>query len=146
MLVDNNKINTTYKAYSLAHQYSMAIDSGATAHAFTKQNTGIDQGMVHTNLPFSNILQTDYGIEVMYPDGNIARATHTATLNLPMLPEKARRVHLFSSLASGALLSLGQLCDAGCTAYFNATKAYIFFQGKIIMQGTRTPNVHYVHF
>jgi hypothetical protein len=137
MLLNNSKINKTYTAYSLAHQYPMAIDSGATTHAFTKENTGIDQGMVTVNLPFSNITPTSNGIQVMFPDGNLAQATHTATLNLPTLPQKARQVHLFKALASGALISLGQLCDAGCTAYFNATTAYIFHQGKIIMQGSR---------
>ena len=116
----------------------MSIDSGATTHAFTKENTGINNDMVHINLPFSNITKTPNGVKVMYPDGNTAQATHEAVLNLPILPIAARKVHLFESLASGALISLGKLCDSGCTAYFNATKVYIFFKGKIIMQGARS--------
>ena len=116
----------------------MSINSGATTHAFTKENTGINNDMVHINLPFSNITKTPNGVKVMYPDGNTAQATHEAVLNLPILPIAARKVHLFESLASGALISLGKLCDSGCTAYFNATKVYIFFKGKIIMQGARS--------
>ena len=116
----------------------MSINSGATTHAFTKEITGINNDMVHINLPFSNITKTPNGVKVMYPDGNTAQATHEAVLNLPILPIAARKVHLFESLASGALISLGKLCDSGCTAYFNATKVYIFFKGKIIMQGARS--------
>jgi hypothetical protein len=120
----------------------MSIDSGATTHAFTKENTGINNDMVQVNLPFSNITKTENGIKVMYPDGNTAQATHEAVLNLPILPLAARKVHLFESLASGALISLGKLCDSGCTAYFNATKVYIFFNGKIIMQGARSSSTN----
>jgi hypothetical protein len=70
----------------------MSIDSGATTHAFTKENTGINNGMMHINLPFSNITKTPNGVKVMYPDGNTAQATHEAVLNLPILPIAARKV------------------------------------------------------
>jgi hypothetical protein len=138
---NNNDSNINFinnVSHHVAHPYSMSINSGATTHAFTKENTGINNDMVHINLPFSNITKTPNGVKVMYPDGNTAQATHEAVLNLPILPIAARKVHLFESLASGALISLGKLCDSGCTAYFNATKVYIFFKGKIIMQGARS--------
>ena len=35
-------------------------------------------------------------------------------------------------------MSLGQLCDTGCSAYFNKKLVYIFYNGKIIMQGSRS--------
>ena len=90
------------------------------------------------NLPFSNIQPSVNGVRVKYPDGIIDQATHTATLDVPSLPLQARQVHLFNKLASGSLLSLGQLCDAGCTAYFDNTAVYIFYQGKIILHGNRS--------
>ena len=68
------------------------------------------------------------------------QATHTCELNIPHLPHAARQAHMFDELASGSLLSIGQLCDAGCTAWFDKKKLYIFYQGKIIMQGTRQRN------
>lgn len=79
-------------SHHVAHPYSMSIDSGATTHAFTKENTGINNDMVHINLPFSNITKTPNGVKVMYPDGNTAQATHEAVLNLPILPIAARKV------------------------------------------------------
>ena len=138
-----NKINSLLTQNHLpCANHTIVVDSGATTHAFTKENTGIDTNLVHVNLPFSNVQSTDNGIKVKYPDGVIDQATHTATLDIPSLPLKARQVHLFRKLASGSLLSLGQLCDAGCTAYFNKKTVYIFYNGKIIMQGTRSPSTN----
>ena len=57
-----------------------------------------------------------------------------------MLPQQARTAHIFPQLASGSLLSIGQLCDAGYTALFDKRKLYIFYNGKIILQGTRQPS------
>jgi len=66
------------------------------------------------------------------------QATHTGQLHLPGLSEKARTTHIFPTLASGSLLSIGQLCDEGCTATFTKNKLYIYKQGKIILQGQRS--------
>ena len=41
-------------------------------------------------------------------------------------------------LASCSLLSIGQLCDHGCTASFTKHVLCIFYKGKIIMRGSRT--------
>jgi hypothetical protein len=140
-----NKINSllTQKHLPCAN-HTIVVDSGATTHggAFTKENTGIDTNLVHVNLPCSNVQSTNNGIRVKYPDGVIDQATHTATLDIPSLPLQARQVHLFNKLASGSLLSLGQLCDTGCTAYFNNKTVYIFYKGKIIMQRTRAPSTN----
>ena len=65
------------------------------------------------------------------------QATHTAKLDIPHLPQDARKAHIFPQLASGSLLSIGQLCDHGCSAYFDKSKLYILYNGRIIIQGTR---------
>ena len=110
------------------------VDNGATTHAYTKDDTGIDTGMVHFTLPFNNVTATPNGIIVKYPDGNIAQETHSALLKLPFLPAEARLVHLFDTLASGLLLSLRKLFDAGGPTSI-IKKVYIFFQGKFFLQG-----------
>ena len=68
------------------------------------------------------------------------QSTHTCNLNIPDLPATATQAHVFDELASGSLLSIGQLCDAGCTAYFTKEKLYIFHNRKIIMRGARQAN------
>ena len=76
---------------------------------------------------------------MLLPNNAKMQATHTGLLNIPQLPPEARHAQIFSSLAFGSLLSIGQLCDHGCSAYFDKSKLYIMHNGKIIMQGSRGP-------
>ena len=106
--------------YLTSFSYSDTIDNGYTTYAYNKESTGIETDMVHVTLPFDNFTATPNGIRVKYPDVNISQATHYDLLKLIFLPVKAPCVHLFDTLASCLLLSLGKLLDAGCKAYFNA--------------------------
>ena len=63
-------------------------------------------------------------------------ATHTATLDFPTLPQDAKQAHLFPQLQRG-LVSIGQLCDHGCTATFTKEDVVIAQGNKAIMQGQR---------
>ena len=65
-------------------------------------------------------------------------------MKLPFLPVETCFVYLFDTLASGSLLYLGKLCDAGFTAYFNDKKFYILFQGKIVLQGVRSASTTFL--
>jgi len=65
-------------------------------------------------------------------------ATHTAELDLPNLPVQARTAHIFPELGNTSLLSVGQLCDAQCTATFTDTTVTITHNNKTILQGIRT--------
>lgn len=58
-------------------------------------------------------------------------------LDIRHLPIAARHAHILPALASGSLLSIGQLCDHGFSAYFDRTKLYILYNSRVIMQGTR---------
>ena len=84
-----------------SYSYSETIYTRATTHAYTKEGTGIDTGMVHVTLPFDDVTSTPNGIRVKYPDVNIAQAIHSALLKLTFLPVEACCVHVFGTLASG---------------------------------------------
>jgi hypothetical protein len=62
----------------------------------------------------------------------------TALLPIPQLPEEAKIVHLFPALGETSLISIGQLCDAGCKAIFDATTAKIYYQDSLVLQGSRS--------
>ena len=65
-------------------------------------------------------------------------STHTRTLDIPTLPPTACIQHLFPEMKTTGLLSIGQLCDHGCTAKFSRTKLVIRnSHGTIIMVGYR---------
>jgi len=108
-------------------------DTGSTAHFFT-----IDS-------PLNNKRATKDPIAIRNPNGSIMYSTHEAELDIPALPEAARHVHVVPALASQSLLSMGQLCDAGCRVTFDATTATVT-QGKTVsLTGRRTPKTRLWH-
>ena len=103
------------------------MDTGATHHFFTKSSTSI----------LSNIHLVADVIRVLLPNNAVIDSTHKANINIPTLPPTATETHLFPSLASDNLLSIGQLCDNGCTAQFTKDTATISFRDQPILRGTR---------
>ena len=75
--------------------YNETVDNGATTNAYTKESTGIQTGMVHVTVPFDNVISTQNGMRVEYPDGNKDQSTHYALLILPFLPVEMRSFDLF---------------------------------------------------
>jgi len=62
----------------------------------------------------TNIKPAVHPIHVELPNGTYLHSTHTAMLDLPMLPTAARTAHVFPGMTTGSLLSIGMLCDHGC--------------------------------
>ena len=52
------------------------------------------------------------------------------------LPPEALRAHVITDIIN-PLISLGQLTDSGCHAYLTPRRAYIIYQGKVILTGYR---------
>ena len=72
-------------------------------------------------------------------------STHEAELDLPNLPLSARHVHIVPALQAGSLLSMGQLCDAGCVVTFDATTVRVHRNSELLLLGTRTPTTGLWH-
>lgn len=51
--------------------------------------------------------------------------THEADLDLPSLPPAVRRVHIVPALQTASLLSMGQLCNAGCRVTFDPRNVHV---------------------
>ena len=116
------EVKTTAKQYSYAaaviRQKDMAIaDSGTTGHFLQIDSQCVDKRL------------TNEGLDVRLPDGSVITSTHTALLNIPQLPMKARRAHLFPDI-SHALLSISMLCDEGYMAIFDNKRVYIIKMGR----------------
>ena len=56
------------------------------------------------------------------------------------LTDKAQHVFLFNDLATGSLLSIGQLCDDDCIALFSKYHLKILKNNKVIIEGRRNDN------
>ena len=79
-------------------------------------------------------------IHVCLPNGGSMTSTHTHCLNIPSLPPEACRQHLFPAMTTTGLLSIGQLCDHGCTAIFSKRHLAISnAQQETIILGHRVP-------
>ena len=89
----------------------------------------------------TNMQPTSRGIEVNLPDGSTIKSTHTASLDLPSLPAAAQVAHVFPGL-TGSLLSIGVLCDFGCTAVYDATSVTIYRDSQVVLTGVRSPDTH----
>ena len=63
--------------------------------------------------------------------------TNIGSLGLADLPPEERTTHVFTTLASGSLISIGQPEYAGCEAHFDNKKELIKKDSCIIMTGTR---------
>jgi hypothetical protein len=79
------------------------------------------------------------------PDGNIMTSTHEANLDIPKLPDSATRAHIVPELSTHSLLSLGQFCDAGCTATIDQDTIDIFYQNEMVLSGQRSPDTTLWH-
>jgi hypothetical protein len=104
-------------------------DSGATAHYGT------------TNLPVLNKQPCRKEIRIRAANGAIMRATHEAELNFPRLPSAARRIFIVPELADKTLMSISQLCDAGCQVTFDTNEVNVYHKGEVVLTGSRMTNV-----
>ena len=67
------------------------------------------------------------------PNGRTIGATHYALLNLPQFLPESRKAHIFLHLQSGTLLSIGNLCNDGCTTILTAQFIIVSKKNTIII-------------
>ena len=65
------------------------------------------------------------------------QSSHSTNLPFHGLSENATCAHIFPALATANLLSIGQLCDDGCTATFTHSHLRVTKDNKTILTGTR---------
>jgi hypothetical protein len=72
-------------------------------------------------------------------------STHEAEIDMPMLPLAARHVHMVPALHPHSLMSIGQLCDNGCTVEFDSNSVSIQHNGTTVLRGSRTTDTRLWH-
>jgi len=118
--VKDIRTTTTPLGPSTALNQQIIVDTGCTGH------------FLAVSAPYKNKKKTMNGISVLLPNKDTMIATHTAELDLPNLPVEARTAH------NTSLLSVGQLCDAQCTATFTSTDVTITHNNKTVLHGIQT--------
>jgi hypothetical protein len=110
-------------------------------------DTGCSSTYITRTTPYVHREVANPSVKVTLPNGESLQSSHTAQLQLhPSLPEIACRAHFFSSLTC-SLITVGQLCDSGCTATFTANSVAIVYKGETIITGkrSRTNNIWYIN-
>ena len=129
-----NLFNSTTTGPPTANPSHTGIaDTGSTGNFFT------------VNTPVLNKRPATVPIAIRNPDGSIMYSTHDAELDLPLLPLAARQGHVVPALASQPLVSIGQLCDAGCQVAFSATDVVVTYNDVPVLHGSRTPSTRLWH-
>jgi hypothetical protein len=72
---------------------------------------------------------------VRLPNGETITSTHTETLNMPYLPQAARLAHILPGLAQHSLVSVGKICDSGCSVTFTASNVTVTNGHSTILTG-----------
>ena len=65
-------------------------------------------------------------------------SVHEGHLDFPTLPPTATVSHIVPEMTTHNLLSIGQLCDAGCTATVTKDKIEVTHNSHMILTGTRS--------
>jgi hypothetical protein len=107
---------------------STIADTGSTGHFFKQQD--IPESLQNTT-------STAESIDITLPNGSNIASEAQATMHLPTIPVTANIIHLFPDLQSHSLLSIGELCDAGCAAEFTQQNVIVKYQHKPILEGHR---------
>jgi hypothetical protein len=100
-------------------------DSGATSNFFT------------TDAPVHNIRPACHPIKVKIPNGNQLESTHVFEIAIPGLPPEASIGHIIPGMKGHSLVSLVQLCRAGCIVYMDKNQMSIGHNGKLEMKATK---------
>jgi len=77
-------------------------------------------------------------IKIHTPSSTVLQSTHEADLDLLGLLLVACHGHVVPQLATQPLLSIRQLCDAGCDVAFTADRVTIKHNDAVILQGHHT--------
>ena len=106
----------------------MAVaDAAATGH------------FVLPGTPIKNVKIARHPLKINLPDGDCLTSTHTCTLDIPWLPNKAKEAHIVPGLSHAALISIKILCDAGCKVTYDDNECRIYYNKKVVWLGKREP-------
>jgi hypothetical protein len=92
---------------------------------------------VSLSCPVLNKRLTRNPIKIKIPNGATIESTHITEIDRPMLRPTARKAHIVPALDNCSLLSLGQLCDPGCSILPEANTLSMLDAGEAILPGSR---------
>jgi hypothetical protein len=99
----------------------------------------VHQQFLSAAAPCSNKQAVHVPLNVNMPNGRTIHLSHTCSLLLTDLLPQARQAHILPGLVHNSLISVGQLCDNGCSVTFTQDQVTVSKNGKSVMNGSRDP-------
>jgi hypothetical protein len=110
-----------------------------TAHDTAILDSGCTSIFLSATAPCSNKQVAHIPLSVNMPNGTTIQSSHTCDLLLADLPTQSWKAHILPGLVHNSLISVGQLCDNGCSVTFTQEQVTVSKNGKFVMYGSRDP-------
>ncbi|KAL3792547.1 hypothetical protein ACHAW5_007907, partial [Stephanodiscus triporus] len=134
--VDDNHTSQTCSRPGPAHNWQ-ANRQNVMAGSSAGMHKTILPHFLTTDAPASNVQPTLKPIIVRLPNGDRVHSTHTCTLDIPNLPHGACAAHIIPGLATHSLLSVVNMCNAGCEVNFTKIGCTVKYRGRTIVCGRK---------
>ena len=99
-----------------------------------------DSGCTHTYLTDKAKTKTKKKqhkqVRVTLPDATVLESSHECELDLP-LPKAATSAYTIPGMKNHSLMSLTQLCNAGCKIMMDKEKLAVIYNGIVVMNGIK---------
>ena len=126
-IVDNKISNNTCSSPNIKKTIIAKGDSAATAHYIRSQDADVLENK--TNIKGPTIKQPDNTDLASEGSGTIPLSKH--------LSAEAQTAMIIPNLKSASLISIGQLCDDGCTAVLDKKDLTVVKKETVILRGKR---------
>jgi hypothetical protein len=100
-------------------------------------DSGCTRIFLSASAPCSDKQTAHVSLNVSMPNGTTIQSSHTCDLLLTDFPPQARKAHILPGLVHNSLISVGQLCDNGCSVTFTQEQVTVSKKGKCVMYGSR---------
>jgi hypothetical protein len=102
-------------------------------------DSGCTSNFLSATAPCSGKQAAHVPLNVNMHNGTTVQSSHTCDLLLTNFPPQARKEHILPGLLHNSLISVGQLCNNGCSITFTQEKVTVSKNGKCVMYGSRDP-------
>jgi hypothetical protein len=122
--------------------FALSLDCTPSFPNVTTDDTAIlDSGctiiFLSAAAPCSDKQSAHIPLNVNMPNGTTIQSSHTCKLLLTELPPQARQAHILPGLVHNSLISVGQLCDNGCSVTFTQDQVTVSKSKRCFMYGSR---------
>jgi hypothetical protein len=90
--------------------------------------------------PCSDTQASHVPLNVNMPNGTTTQSSHTCYLLLTGMPPQARPAHILPGILHNSLISVGQLCDNGCSITLTHDQVTVTKNKECVMRRSRGPN------